>query len=130
MVLNVEQSNLHEGESAAEDGPNLSSILGSDPLWIAPSRECLLSEGEYSENMEVVTYLFSADPPADLAEKSSATPKSSGEADSLSPVSQVGLHYDVRHVWQGYGSRGGAAVCQSPLLNPLSGRHNLPPVVA
>ena len=46
MVLNVEQSNLHEGESAAEDGPNLSSILGSDPLWIAPSRECLLSEGE------------------------------------------------------------------------------------
>ena len=40
VVLNVEQSNLHEGESAAEDGPNLSSILGSDPLWIAPSREC------------------------------------------------------------------------------------------
>ena len=101
VVLNVEQSNLHEGESAAEDGPNLSSILGSDPLWIAPSRECLLSEGEYSENMEVVTYLFSVDPPADLAEKSSATPKASGEADSLSPVSQVGLHYDVRHVWQG-----------------------------
>ena len=30
------------------------------------------------------------------------------------------------------GSRGGAAVCQSPLLimNPLSGRHNLPQVVA
>ena len=51
--------------------------------------------------MEVVTYLFSVDPPADLAEKSSATPKASGEADSLSPVSQVGLHYDVRHVWQG-----------------------------
>lgn len=102
MVLNVEQSNLHEGESAAEDlSSNLSSILGSDPLWIAPSRECLLSEGEYSENMEVVTYLFSVDPPADLAEKSSATPKASGEADSLSPVSQVGLHYDVRHVWQG-----------------------------
>ena len=77
MVLNEEQSNLHEGESAAEDGPNLSSIL-------APSRECPLSEGEYSESMEVVSYLFSADPPADLAEKSSPTPKDGGEADSLS----------------------------------------------
>lgn len=51
--------------------------------------------------MEVVTYLFSVDPSADLAEKSSATPKVGGEAGSLSPVSQVGLHYDVRPVWQG-----------------------------
>ena len=51
--------------------------------------------------MEVVTYLFSADPPADLAEKSSATPKVCGEADSLSHVSQVGLHCEVRPVWQG-----------------------------
>lgn len=39
MVLNEEQSNLLEGEAAAEDGPNLSSIL-------APSRESPLSEGE------------------------------------------------------------------------------------
>lgn len=98
MVLNEEQSNLHEGESAAEDSPNLSSILGSDPLWIAPSRECLLSEGEHSESMEVVTYLFSADPPADLAEKTSATLKVGGEVDSLSPVGQFGLHYEVRPV--------------------------------
>lgn len=49
--------------------------------------------------MEVVSYLFSADPPADLAEKSPATPKVGGEADSLSPVSQVGLHYEVLPVW-------------------------------
>ena len=98
VVLNVEQSNLHEGESAAEDGPNLSSILGSDPLWIDPSRECLLSEGEYSESMEVVTYLFSADPPADLAEETFVIPKVGGEVDSLSPVGQFGLHYEVRPV--------------------------------
>ena len=37
FVLNEEESNLHEGRSAAKDGPNLSPILDSDSLWTAPS---------------------------------------------------------------------------------------------
>ena len=39
--------------------------------------------------MEFVTDWFSADPPADVADKSPATLKAGGEADSLSPVGQV-----------------------------------------
>lgn len=39
--------------------------------------------------MEFVTDWFSADPPADFADKSPATLKAGGEADSLSPVGQV-----------------------------------------
>ena len=45
VVLNEEKSNLHEGGSAVKDGPNISPILHSDPLWIAPSLDSLFSEG-------------------------------------------------------------------------------------
>lgn len=36
FVLNEEESNLHEGRSAAKDGPNLSPILDSDFLGMLP----------------------------------------------------------------------------------------------
>ena len=88
VVLNEEEYNLHEGRSAAKDGPNLSPILDSDSLWIAPSHDPLFYKGD-SESMEFVTDWFSADPPADFADKSPATLKAGGEADSLSPVGQV-----------------------------------------
>ena len=41
FVLNEEESNLHEGRSAAKDGPNLSPILDSDhpslDIWLLNS---------------------------------------------------------------------------------------------
>ena len=46
VVLNEEESNLHEGRSVAKDGPNISPIHDSDPLWIAPSLDPLFSEGD------------------------------------------------------------------------------------
>ena len=46
--------------------------------------------------MKFVDDCFSADPPAKFVAKSSATPKVGGEADSLSPVLQVGLQYEAR----------------------------------
>ena len=74
--------------------------------------------------MKFVTDWLSADPPAKFADKSSASPKVGGEADSLSPVLQVGLQYETRDQWgKAKGSRGGAGVHQSDLLKPLSGRH-------
>ena len=79
MVLNEEKSNLHEGKSAAEDGPNLSSILDSDRLWITPFLGPLLSEGEHTECMKFVTDLLLADPLVDFADESSATAKVGGE---------------------------------------------------
>lgn len=56
--------------------------------------------------MEFVTDWFSADAPADFADKSPATLKAGGEADSLSPVGQV-LQYEVCDLC---GSRGGSGV--------------------
>ena len=46
VVLNEEESNLYEGRSAAKNGPNLSNILDSDSLWIAPSLNPLFCEGD------------------------------------------------------------------------------------
>ena len=81
--------------------------------------------------MEFVTYWFSADSPADFAVKSSATPKVGGDADSLSPVRQVGMQYEARDLCgKAKGSRGSSCVHQPPLLKPLSGRHSFPQVVA
>ena len=77
--------------------------------------------------MEFVSDWFSADPPADFAVKSSATPRVCGEGDSLSPVRQVGMQYEARVLCgKAKGSRGSTCVHQSPLLKPLSGRHSFP----
>lgn len=46
VVLNEEEYNLHEGRSAAKDGPNLSPVLDSDSLWIAPSHDPLFYKGD------------------------------------------------------------------------------------
>ena len=46
FVLNEEESNLHEGRSAAKDGSNLSPILDSDSLWTAPSLYPFFSKGD------------------------------------------------------------------------------------
>ena len=46
LSLNEEESNLHEGESAAKHGPNLSLIFDSDSPCIARSLNPLFSEGE------------------------------------------------------------------------------------
>lgn len=73
MVLNEEES--HEGGSVTEHGPNLYSILDSDPLWIALSLNPLLSEGEHSESIEFVTDLLWAHSRVDFTYESSATPK-------------------------------------------------------
>ena len=73
--------------------------------------------------MEFVTDCFSADPPADFVDKSPATLKVGGEADSLSPVGQLRLQYEACDLCgKAKGSRGGAGVHQSPLLKPLPGR--------
>ena len=75
--------------------------------------------------MEFVTDWFSADPPPDFADKSPATLKVGGEADSLSPVGQVRLQYEACDLCgKAKGSRGGGDVHQSPHLKPLSGRHS------
>ena len=72
VVLNEKKSNLHDSKPAAEDGPNFSAILDSDLLWIAPSLDPLLSEGDDIDNMDFVSDLLSADPPGDFADESSA----------------------------------------------------------
>ena len=54
---------------------------------------------------------FSADPLADFADKSSATLKVDGEADSLSPVGQVRLQYEACDLCgKAKVSRGGSGV--------------------
>ena len=45
--------------------------------------------------MEFVTDCFSADSPVDFVDKSPATLKVGGEADSLSPVGQLRLQYEA-----------------------------------
>ena len=63
--------------------------------------------------------------PADLVDKSPATLKVGGEADSLYPVGQVRLQYESCDLCgKAKGSRGGAGVHQFPLLKPLPGRHS------
>ena len=63
--------------------------------------------------------------PADLVDKFPATLKVGGEADSVSPVSQVRLQYKAFDpCGKAKGSSGGGGVHQSPLLKPFSGRHS------
>lgn len=116
--------NLHK--PAAEDGPNFSAFLDSDLLWIAPSLDPLLCEGDDIEIMDFVSDLLSADPPVDFTE-SSANLKVHEEVASLTPGSQVGSQYEARDLCsKAKGSRGGAGVRQPHRLKPLSGRHSLP----
>ena len=76
--------------------------------------------------MEFVADWFSADPPADFADKSSATLKVGGKADFLSPVGQVRLQYKACDLCgKAKGLRGGSSVHQPLLLKPLSGMPNL-----
>ena len=66
--------------------------------------------------MEFVADWFSADPPADFAVKSSATPKVGREGDSLSPVPQVGMQYEARDCVAKPRARVAALVYTSPFF--------------
>lgn len=114
VILNVNESNLHDSKPAAEDGPNFSAILDSDLLWIAASLDPLLSEGDDIGNMDFAPDLLSADPPVDFADESSASLKVNEAVASLSPVSQAGSQDEARDLCsKAKGSRGETGVRQS-----------------
>lgn len=131
--ITVDESNEVTVQNAAELAGTIAATSGRPLMEVIDEGQVDLISSDEIEFFGSLLPILS-DPPRDFADamdESGSPPKDTSSPSSLSShTSEVGSRYEGRSLCaKAKGSRG-AAVRQSPLLKPLSGKHVMPQTVA